>query len=301
MVILEGTASCLSYNLMHMNQMLDRPITSILKKYDLRPDKGLGQNFLTDPNILDKITAIAGINPDDTVLEIGAGLGHMTAHLARTAGSVTAVELDHRLMPVLEENLASYSNIKLVKGDILNLDPKDLVQEDGYLVVANIPYYITSRIIRHLLESDHKPARIILTIQYEVAQRICAKDGKLSLLALSVLLYGEPHLELRIPAGAFYPKPEVDSAVIKIDLHQEPLLETSLRNGFFEIVKAGFTHKRKTLRNSISKGLGWEAAKVENFLQSQGVDPRMRAENISIEQWLDLAHAYDKIQSSDKK
>ena len=284
---------------MHMNQPLDRPITSILKKHDIRPDKGLGQNFLTDSNILEKITTIAGISPDDSVLEIGAGLGHMTAHLARSARRVTAVELDHRLIPVLDENLAGYSNITLVQGDILNLDPGDLVQESGYLVVANIPYYITSRIIRHLLESDHKPARIILTIQYEVAQRICAKDGKLSLLALSVLLYGEPHLELRIPAGAFYPKPEVDSAVIKINLHQEPLLETALRDGFFEIVKAGFTHKRKTLRNSISKGLGWEAAEVESFLQSQGIDPRMRAEKISIDQWLDLTRAYDKIQSSD--
>ena len=284
---------------MHMNQPLDRPITSILKKHDLRPEKGLGQNFLTDSNILDKITTIAGISPDDSVLEIGAGLGHMTAHLARLAKRVTAVEVDHRLIPVLDENLAGYSNITLVEGDILNLDPGDLVQESGYLVVANIPYYITSRIIRHLLESDHKPTRIILTIQYEVAQRICAKDGKLSLLALSVLLYGEPHLELRIPAGAFYPKPEVDSAVIKINLHPEPLLGASLRDGFFEIVKAGFTHKRKTLRNSISKGLGWEAAEVESFLQSQGIDPRMRAEKISIDQWLDLTRAYDKIQSSD--
>jgi 16S rRNA (adenine1518-N6/adenine1519-N6)-dimethyltransferase len=282
-----------------MNQPLERPITSILNKHNLRPDKNLGQNFLTDPNILNKITSIAAISAENSVLEIGAGLGHLTAHLARSASHVTAVEIDPRLIPVLEENLANYPNIKLVQGDILNLDPRELVQENGYLVVANIPYYITSRIIRHLLESDLKPARIILTIQYEVAQRICARDGKLSLLALSVLVYGEPHLELRIPAGAFYPKPEVDSAVIKINLYQQPLLEAGLRAGFFKIVKAGFRHKRKTLRNSISKGLRWEAAKVEDLLATQGIDPGLRAENISIDQWLDLARAYDKIQSSD--
>lgn len=278
-----------------MEQPLDKPITSILKKHSLRPEKSLGQNFLTDPNILDQITAIAEIGKEHLVLEIGAGLGHLTANLARSAREVVAVEIDRRFIPVLKENLASYPNIRLIEGDILNLDPRDLVQEDGYLVAANIPYYITSRIIRHLLESGHKPARIILTIQYEVAQRICARDGKMSLLALSVRMYGEPKLELRIPAGAFFPKPEVDSAVIKIDLHAQPLLDNSLREKFFKLIKAGFLHKRKTLRNSLSKGLGWEAKRVEEFLSLAGIDPRLRAEKISIDQWLELTKAYDKI------
>jgi 16S rRNA (adenine1518-N6/adenine1519-N6)-dimethyltransferase len=278
-----------------MNQLPDRSISAILARYNLRPDKSLGQNFLTDPAILEKILQIAGVSQDDTVLEIGAGLGHLTARLAQSAGSVIAVEIDQRFIPALEELQASFPNIRLVQGDILQLDPAKLVETAGYLVVANIPYYITSRIIRNLLEAERVPRGIILTIQYEVAQRICARTGKLSLLALSVFMYGDPSLEARIPAGAFYPVPKVDSAVIKIDLHDEPLLPAPLRSKFFEIVKAGFTHNRKTLRNSLSKGLSWPAERVEGLLEEAGIDPRRRAETITMEEWLELTRLYDKI------
>ena len=177
-----------------MSQPLKQPISTILKKHSLLPDKSLGQNFLTDPAILEKITGIAGVTDKDTVLEIGAGLGHLTAQLANSAEQVVAVELDERFIPVLEENLVEYENIKIIQGDILSLKTQDLVQENNYLVVANIPYYITSRIIRNLLESELKPNRIILTIQHEVAQRVCAKTGKMSLLSLSVLMYVEPSM-----------------------------------------------------------------------------------------------------------
>ena len=278
-----------------MKQMPDRSISAIIERYHLRPDKSLGQNFLTDPSILEKILQIAAVSEEDTVLEIGAGLGHLTAVLAKTARSVVAVEIDPRFIPVLEELLASFPNIRLVQGDILQLDPADLVEKEGYLVVANIPYYITSRIIRNLLESRRAPREIILTIQYEVARRICAQNGKLSLLALSVRMYGTPSLELRIPAGAFYPVPKVDSAVIKIDLQSGPLLPEPLRDKFFEIVKAGFTHNRKTLRNSLSKGLGWPTERTEKLLENAGIDPRRRAETIQINEWLELTHCYDKI------
>ena len=150
-----------------------------------------------------------------------------------------AVELDERFIPVLEENLAEYQNIRIIQGDILSLNPQDLVQENNYLVVANIPYYITSRIIRNFLESELKPNRIILTIQYEVAQRICAKSGKMSLLSLSVLMYGEPSLEMRIPAGAFFPPPKVDSAVVLVNLYPEPLLDEKMRGQLHQV---SFTH-----------------------------------------------------------
>jgi 16S rRNA (adenine1518-N6/adenine1519-N6)-dimethyltransferase len=280
-----------------MSQPLQQPITALLAKYGLVPDKSLGQNFLTDPNILEKISAIAGVTDQDTVLEIGAGLGHLTAQLANSAAQVTAVELDSRFMPVLEQNLAEYKNIRLVQGDILSLSPLELVKESGYLVVANIPYYITSRIIRNLLESDHKPKRIILTIQYEVAQRICAQTRKMSLLSLSVLMYGEPSLEMRIPAGAFFPPPKVDSAVVLVKLYPDPLLEAPLRENFFEIIKAGFLHKRKTLRNSLSKGLAWDPAAAEKLLVEAGVDPQRRAETLSMEEWLELTRRYDKIKN----
>jgi len=278
-----------------MSQPLRQPISAILNKHGLQPDKSLGQNFLTDPNILEKITSIAGVTEKDTVLEIGAGLGHLTAQLARSAKQVAAVELDERFIPVLEENLAEYKNIRIIQGDILNLKPKDLVQQNNYLVVANIPYYITSRIIRNLLESELKPNRIILTIQHEVAQRVCARTDKMSILSLSVLMYGEPSLEMRIPAGAFFPPPKVDSAVVLVNLYPEPLLKGDMREKFFEIIKAGFLHKRKTLRNSLSKGLAWAPSQAEKFLVEAGIDPQRRAETISMDEWIELTRNYDKI------
>jgi len=281
-----------------MSQPLQQPISAILKKHGLLPDKSLGQNFLTDPNILEKITRIAGVTDKNIVLEVGAGLGHLTTQLAKSAKQVVAVELDERFIPVLEENLAEYQNIRIIQGDILNLNPQDLVQENNYLVVANIPYYITSRIIRNLLESELKPNRIILTIQYEVAQRVCAKSGKMSLLSLSVLMYGEPSLEMRIPAGAFFPPPKVDSAVVLINLYPEPLLDEKMRGKFFEIIKAGFLHKRKTLRNSLSKGLAWAPAEVEKLLLEAGIDPQRRAETLSMDEWLELIRNYDNIHPS---
>ena len=279
-----------------MNDSPERPsVSAILKKHGLKPDKNLGQNFLTDPTILEKICSIAGVTEQDLVLEIGAGLGHLTAQLAGSARQVIAVELDNRLIPPLKEALLSFSNVQIIQGDILQLDPSDILQENDYLVVANIPYYITSRIIRNLLETDHKPKQIILTIQYEVAQRVCARTGRLSLLALSVLMYGDPSLEMRVPAGAFYPAPKVDSAVIKINLYPEPLLTGSLRNHFFTVIKAGFLHKRKTLRNSLSKGLRWSPGKAADLLSSASVDPQRRAETLSLEEWLEITHQYDKI------
>jgi 16S rRNA (adenine1518-N6/adenine1519-N6)-dimethyltransferase len=281
-----------------MSQPLQGPITAILKKHGLRPDKSLGQNFLTDSNILENITRIAGVTDQDTVLEIGAGLGHLTAHLARTSKEVIAVELDERFIPVLQENLTEFENVRIIQGDILSFRTSDLVQEDNYLVVANIPYYITSRIIRNLLESELKPNRIILTIQHEVAQRMCAKTEKMSLLSLSVLMYGEPSLEARIPAGAFYPAPKVDSAVVLVNLYPDPLLNETEREIFFGIIKAGFLHKRKTLRNSLSKGLARSPSEVENLLVSASIDPQRRAETLSMDEWLEVTRNYDKIQPS---
>jgi len=278
-----------------MDQSSTQSISAILKNHNLRPDKSLGQNFLTDPNILDQIVRIAGVTATDTVLEIGAGLGHLTAQLARSARAVTAVELDGRFIPILSERLAPYANITLVEGDILQLNNADLIQVDDYLVVANIPYYITSRILRKLLEAKLKPREIILTIQYEVARRVCAESGKLSLLALSVQMYGKPRLAMRIPAGAFYHPPKVDSEVIKIDLHPDPLLPDPQREIFFQLIKAGFLHKRKTLRNSISKGLGWSPDQAAELLLSGGIDPLRRAETLSIPEWLELTSVYEKV------
>ena len=276
----------------------NQSLSALLKKHNLQPDKNLGQNFLTDPSILDKILDAAEVKSQDIVLEIGAGLGHLTRHLASTAKQVIAVELDKRLISILEQNLQSFNNIRIVQGDILQLNPRDLVAEDNYLVVANIPYYITSLIIRNLLESGVKPKRIILTIQHEVAQRVCAVSGQMSVLALSVLMYGEPILVRRIPAEAFYPPPKVDSAIIRIDLYPEPILPAENRELFFKLVKAGFLHKRKTIRNSLSTGLKWTPEKTEGLLSAAEINPQRRAETLSLSEWLEVTGQYDKIKKS---
>jgi 16S rRNA (adenine1518-N6/adenine1519-N6)-dimethyltransferase len=277
------------------NSLTGSSIGDLIKKHGLRPDKSLGQNFLSDPSILKRICTLAGLTNQDLVLEIGAGLGHLTYHLAAIAKKVIAIEIDHRLIPALQETIQSFDNVQIIQGDILTLNTGQLTQENDYLVVANIPYYITSRIIRNLLESAHKPKKIILTIQYEVAQRICARTGRLSLLALSILMYGEPNLEMRVPAGAFYPKPKVDSAVITINIHPQPLLPESQRDRYFQIIKAGFLHKRKTLKNSISRGLGWSPSQAADMLTAAEIDPQRRAETLSLEEWLKVTRVYDNI------
>ena len=266
---------------------------AVLKRYGLRADKSLGQNFLQDPFALEKITRAAEIQPEDSVLEIGPGLGSLTRYLAVSAKNVTAVELDPGLLPPLRAVLQPHPNVTVVQGDILKLPISQLIDQPGYLAVANIPYNITSAIIRHLLESQPKPRRIVLTVQKEVAERICANAGDLSLLALSVQVYGKPEIAARIPAGAFFPAPKVDSAVLKIDVYEDPLIPHGSLDTFFKLIKAGFGQKRKTLRNSLSAGLNIRPADAETVLAKAGIDPKRRAETLSIEEWKALCELYN--------
>jgi 16S rRNA (adenine1518-N6/adenine1519-N6)-dimethyltransferase len=267
-------------------------VARLLKQHGLRADKRLGQNFLQDPYALEKIVQAAEILPADTVLEIGPGLGGLTRYLAAAAERVVAVELDEKLFPPLTEVLAPYQNIRLLQGDMLEIEPGEILGQPGYLVVANIPYYITSALIRHLLESSPRPRRVVLTIQKEVAQRICAGPGDLSLLALSVQVYGEPHIAAHIPAGAFFPAPKVDSSVLVIDIYPSPRVEEHLLDVFFRLIKAGFSQKRKKLRNSISAGLRQSPAEAERMLHAAGIDPQRRAETLSLEEWGRLSSKY---------
>ncbi|MEA2008943.1 MAG: 16S rRNA (adenine(1518)-N(6)/adenine(1519)-N(6))-dimethyltransferase RsmA [Chloroflexota bacterium] len=264
-----------------------------MHKYHIKLKKGLGQNFLIDAYALERIVEVADISPRDTVLEIGAGVGHLTRYLARASQRVVAVELDKRLIPPLREVLSPYDNVQIVHGDILNLNPQEFVPEGDYIVVANIPYYITSAIIRHLLEADAKPRRIILTIQREVAQRICAIAGDMSVLALSVQVYGEPYITSRIPSQSFHPAPKVDSASIRIDLYPKPIVPQEKIDPFFKLVKAGFQHKRKTMRNSISAGMGWEKEKTEALLTAAGIDAQRRAQTLSLPEWITILSYYE--------
>jgi len=267
-------------------------VRALLREYNLRPSKKLGQNFLADHAALEKVVAAAQIEPIDVVLEIGAGLGSLTRLLAPQARKVLAVELDARLIPALETVLGSAGNVELVYGDILELNPQRLISVDQYIVVANIPYYITSAIFRHLLSANRKPRRIVMTVQQEVAQRICAQPGELSLLALSVQVFGEPEIVAKIPAAAFYPAPKVDSAVIRVDLYPQPLVETSSLDTFFKLIKAGYGQKRKMLRKSLSSGLGIPATQVEEMLIKNDIDPTRRAETLSISEWKKLTRFY---------
>ncbi len=257
---------------------------ALLRAHGLRPKKGLGQNFLVEDAALRQVVAAAAIESTASVLEIGPGMGHLTRYLACAARRVVAVELDAELIPILQEVLAGTANVTLVQGDILKQNPAALVGEAGYLVVANIPYYITSNLIRRLLEARLKPSRLVLTVQKEVAERICAGPGDLSLLALSVQVYGRPEIAARIPAGAFYPPPEVDSAVLRVDLYDQPRLPAAQMNAFFRLTKAGFSQKRKTLRNALSGGLAWKPDRAANLLRAAGIDPQRRAETVSLEE-----------------
>jgi len=270
-------------------------VPALLRRYGLRPRKSLGQNFLVDESALSRVVQAAEIRPDQTVLEIGPGLGSLTRYLAGRARRVVCVELDQDLIPVLEGVLGSYGNVEIVQGDILRLNPSELMRATeqqgagGYLVVANIPYYITSALLRNLLEQRDPPQRLILTVQREVAERIIAEAGEMNLLALSVQVYGQPQIVGRIPAGAFYPVPKVDSAILRVELYARPLIAPEQIGGFFRLAKAGFSQKRKTLRNALSGGMRWSPAQAEGLLTDAGIDPMRRAETLSLEEWSRLA------------
>lgn len=260
-------------------------VPTLLRQHGLRPNKRLGQNFLVDEVHLSRIVAAAGVGPQDEVLEVGAGLGSLTRHLAAAAGRVVAVELDADLVRVLESNLAEFSNVEILRNDIFKVEIAKYFKKDGYLVVANIPYYLTSNLIRHLLETSPRPARLALTVQVEVAQRAVAKPPDMSLLALSVQLYGEPRIAQHIPAGAFYPIPNVDSAVLLVELSAQPRLPAEKIDAFFRLAKSGFAQKRKTLANSLASLPDWTKEEIAARLKTADIDPMRRPQTLTIEEW----------------
>ena len=263
-----------------------RGLPALLRAHDLRPRKSLGQNFLIDPAALARITAAADLAEGDTVVEVGAGTGTLTRMLAAQAGRVIAVELDDRLVSLLHDEVGDLAHVTIVRGDILSL-PLLGLPHLGYKLVGNLPYYITSAILRRFLEGAPRPSLLVVTVQREVAQRIVADPGDMSLLAVSVQFYGRAEIVSRIPAGAFYPRPDVDSAVVRIDTASGPTVDVGGvgEESFFRVVRAGFSQKRKKLRNSLSAGLGLAAAEVEARLEAAGVAPRRRPETLSLEEW----------------
>lgn len=281
-------------------------VRELLRRHGIRPSKGLGQNFLTSDAALGAIVAAAELTPEDVVLEVGPGLGLLTRRLAERAGVVVAVELDERMVAALREEVGDRPNVHVVAGDILEVDPAAAVSRalgrEGagdlrYKVVANLPYYITSAALRQLLEASVRPTLLVLMVQREVAQRITAVAGgavgrgDMSLLAVSVQVYGEPEVVRRVPARAFYPRPKVDSAVVRIRVHPEPRVPDELRRAFFRVARAAFAQRRKQLVNSLSANLALGRGVVEGALRAAGVEPSRRPQTVSIEEWVEIARS----------
>ena len=281
-------------------------VQRLLRQHGLRPRQRLGQRFLADEGVLARIVAAAEIAPTDTVVEVGPGLGSLTRALAVQAGRVIAVELDAQLVAVLHQCLPDCPNVTIVQGDILQLAPAENIPlDDGdilqlapaelvgphvpYLVVANLPYYITSPVLRHFLEASRPPERLVLMIQKEVAQRILATPGHLNLLAVSVQFYARPRLVGHVPAAAFYPRPQVDSAIVRLDVYHQPPVPVDDVPQFFLVVAACFGQRRKQLKNALAHGLWLPVAIATEALAAAGIAPQQRAESLSLDDWARLA------------
>jgi 16S rRNA (adenine1518-N6/adenine1519-N6)-dimethyltransferase len=268
------------------NESIAARTKRLLASHDLHAKKGLGQNFLIDGNILKKIAAAAELTPTDTVIEVGPGLGVLTETLAAQAGKVIAIELDNNLAEILKKHFSVSAGVTVINEDILKINPADILGEQTeYKVVANLPYYITSAVIRHFLEAPVKPDTMVLMVQKEVAKQITAQPGEMSLLSVSVQLYGKPTLVDTVGAGCFYPAPKVDSAILKIAVYTEPKIPADDITGFFDIVRAGFSANRKQLPNSLSNGLKVPKTDVIPLLEQAGIDPKRRAETLTIDEW----------------
>jgi len=269
-------------------------IKRLLKKYNIYPSKRLGQNFLVDEGILKKIVEAAELSKNDIVLEVGPGIGNLTVELAKSVKKVIAVEKDQDLVRILKELLDCWKvrNVRIVEGDIRKIENCKLKIENCYKVVANIPYYLTSPLIRKFLEASNAPKEMILMVQKEVAQRICAKPPDMSILAVSVQFYAKPEIISFVSKKSFWPQPKVDSAIIKI----KPLINADKRlinaDLFLKTVKTGFSQPRKQLANNLSNGLKMDKGKVKNWLLKNNIQPTQRAETLTIEDWLKLLKSY---------
>lgn len=253
------------------------------------PKKSLGQHWLHDTTALQAMADAAHIGPDDTVLEIGPGLGTLTAELSRRAKQVISVEFDPDLAAGLADRVPA-ANLKVIHQDILQFDLTSLPRD--YKVSANLPYYITSKIVRLLLESPNPPLETSLLVQKEVAERMAATPGDMSILGIAVQYYAEATLGPVIPAELFTPPPKVDSQIISLKRRAAPLFADIDIPDYFRMVRAGFSEKRKTLRNSLSGGLRIEKTEVEELLEAAAVNPKARAEQLGLEDWYRLAKAY---------
>ncbi|HEV7215825.1 MAG TPA: 16S rRNA (adenine(1518)-N(6)/adenine(1519)-N(6))-dimethyltransferase RsmA [Chloroflexota bacterium] len=264
-------------------------LQATLRAHNVRPSKSLGQNFLLDHDVVEASLAAAQIGPNDTILEVGPGAGVLTLALLRAARRVVAVELDHDMLRILAAVRRDHPHLELVEANVIRFPPSDFVGADAYKVVANLPYYLTSVAIRHFLEALHRPELLVLLLQREVAERICAKPNDMSLLALSVQLYAAPEILRLVPAASFYPEPKVESALVRLTVRAEPLLPRPRIPMLFLLAQAGFGDRRKQLHNSLRINLRLLSEEVTGLLDAAGIDGRRRAETLALEEWGRLA------------
>jgi 16S rRNA (adenine1518-N6/adenine1519-N6)-dimethyltransferase len=263
-------------------------LRGLLRRHGLRPNKAFGQHLLVDRAALDTIVAAADLRPDENALEVGAGTGVLTVELAQRARRVVAVELDQAILPVLRETTARFPNVEIIPRDLLDVNPAEVFGAEPYKLVANLPYYITALTMRHFLENANPPRLLVVMVQKEVAERMAAAPGDMSLLSLSVQFYGAPQIIAQVPAASFFPPPQVDSAIIRVDLFPKPPLAGSEREQFFRLAHAGFAEKRKQLHNSLARNLHLPQETIARWLATAEISPMRRAETLSMEEWLRL-------------
>ena len=266
-------------------------IRDVLSRHGFSFSKGLGQNFLINPTVCPRMAEMGNAKPGWGIIEIGAGVGVLTAELARRADKVVCIEIDSRLLPVLDETLAEFDNIKIVNEDVLKVDLHKLIEQEfagmPVAVCANLPYYITSPIIMNLLEAHLPITSLTVMVQKEAAARLCAEPGSREVGAVSIAVryYSDPKILFQVSRGSFLPAPDVDSTVIRLDVRDHPPVEVGSEEQFFKVVRAAFSQRRKTLPNTLSAGLGIPNAQAIEMLEKAGIPTNLRAEQLTLDQF----------------
>ena len=268
----------------------------MLRQFGFKPRKSLGQHFLIDEAVLERILSAVELRPGDIVVEIGPGLGILTEGLAKRGAKVIAVELDSKLVALLKKRLAPFPDVKIIRADILKVTPQQLLQNNltasgiarGYKVIANLPYYITSPVLRHFFEAPIRPSKMVVMVQKEVGEAITATLGKMSFLSVKTQFYSKPAIISYVPAASFYPPPKVDSVILRLNVYSQPPIEVFDVASFFDIVMHGFSSPRKQLRNSLAHSLEMPPSQVASLLEKAGIEAKRRAETLSLEEWREL-------------
>lgn len=276
--------------MLHKERILHNKIRRGLQRTGLKAKKWLGQNFLVDETVRDTIINAGHVSADDTIVEVGPGLGVLTEILACLARRVVAVEIDNKLASRLSDKLSRFSNLEIINADILQVDLRSVLgTETGcYKVIANIPYYITSPILRYFTRMEARPSLMVIMMQDEVAADLTSKPGHMTFLAVSMQIFSRIEIVCKVPAASFYPVPKVNSAVVKFEMLDNPLVPLDDVDGFLELVRAGFSAPRKQLRNSLSLGLKLDPPETVNLLEKSCIDPQRRPGTLTIEEWWQL-------------